>query len=311
MTTRRRGTVLGGVLALLALPVVIAVAEATWFRTHMANNGRLTSAGLEREYLVYVPKSYDARTPTSLVIVLHGAGLYPGAQRDFSRWNEVADRHGFIVVYGAGRTSTGPRIWRVGPGPSLHQDVQYVSDVIDTLSTHYNIDPRRVYANGLSNGGGMSFALSCLLSHRIAAVGLVASAQTMAFELCPDSTPVPMIMFHGTADNAAPYEGGLSYVVTKPFPSMPRWAALWARRNRCDGKPVDSLVAPDVSVRAWRHCENDAEVKFYTIIGGGHTWPGGGPHPQWFVGRMTRSINASATMWEFFQRHPLRAVPQR
>ena len=304
--SRRRGLVLASLLTLLALPPVIAAVQAVRFRSLMDNNGRMRSAGLEREYLLYVPKSYDPRIPTSLVITIHGAGIYPAAQRDLSRWNDVADAHGFVVVYPAGLTTVGPRIWRVGTGPALGQDVQFISDLIDTMRARYNIDARRVYANGLSNGGGMSFALSCTLPHRIAAVGLVGAALTIPFRWCPDPKPVPLIMFHGTADSAAKYHGGTSYVALEGFPDVPRWAADWARRNECASGPRDSATASDVTLRAWRRCRNDADVDFYIIAEGGHTWPGGGPHPEWFTGRVTQSIDASATMWQFFQRHPLR-----
>ena len=70
--------------------------------------------------------------------------------------------------------------------------------------------------------------------------------------------------------------------------------------------PVDSLVAPDVVRRAYTGCAGDAAVVLYTIRGGGHTWPGGGPLPEWFVGTTSSSIDASSLMWEFFREHPLR-----
>src|SRR5574341_1579817 len=83
-------------------------------------------------------------------------------------------------------------------------DVQFIADLIDTLAARYNIDRPRVYANGLSNGGGMAFAISCTLSDRIAAVGVVAPALFMRWSDCTDQRPVPMIAFHGTADRQVP-----------------------------------------------------------------------------------------------------------
>ena len=77
-----------------------------------------------------------------------------------------------------------------------------------------------VYANGISNGAGMAFVLSCTLSERIAAVGMVAAAQFLPFSWCTDPEPVPMISFHGTADTAAPYQGGKGWVSPLSLPDV-------------------------------------------------------------------------------------------
>ena len=302
-----RRLVLGAALALIGLPVVVVPIEAVSFYLANRDNGSFVSSGVKREYLLHVPGSYDRSRPTPLIISLHGAGLWGAAQRDMSRWNDVADREGLIVVYPSGVGGTGVRVWHEDDG----RDVTFIAALIDTISAHFNIDPARVYANGLSNGGGMSFALSCTLPDRIAAVGLVASAQLLPFTWCPDRHPVPMINFHGTSDGAAPYNGGTSWVVLddKRFPSQLTWTANWAQRNHCAPNPVDSAVAPDVTRRAYVNCADDAAVVLYIIRGGGHTWPGGGRMPEWFAGLTNRSIDATSLMWAFYREHPLRDTP--
>jgi polyhydroxybutyrate depolymerase len=300
-----RRLVLGAALALIGLPVVMAPIEAVSFYTANRDNGSFVSSGEKRDYLLYVPRSYDRSRPTPLVISMHGAGLWGAAQRETSLWNNLADEQRFIVVYPSGIGGKGVRIWRAEPGPGLMKDVRFISELIDTLKASYNIDATRIYANGLSNGGGMSFALSCTLSDRIAAVGMVAAAQTLPWRWCTDHRAVPMIAFHGTADPEVPYNGGSSWVSPRPFPSTPRWAENWARRNRCEPKPVESTVAADVTRREYTNCAYDAGVVLYTVQGGGHTWPGGTPLPQWFVGRTTQGVNATRLMWTFFREHPL------
>ena len=305
---RDRRFVLGGALALIGLPVVMVPIEAVAWYSANADNGSFVSSGVKREYLLYVPKSYDRVKPTPLIISMHGAGLWGAAQKDMSQFNRVADREGLIVVYPSGIGGRGIRIWHEEEeGPGLPRDVKFISELIDTLEAHYNIDSTRIYANGLSNGGGMSFALSCTLSHRIAAVGLVASAQLLPFKWCTDRHPVPMIDFHGTSDPEAPYRGGSSWVAPgqKGFADQVAFVANWAQRNKCAPRPRDSRVAPDVVRRVYTRCANGADVELYTIEGGGHTWPGGGHHPEWFVGRMSYSIDASQVMWAFFRQHPL------
>jgi polyhydroxybutyrate depolymerase len=303
---RRRKGVIGAVLVLIGLPVVLTLVEAVSFYALNRSNGTIVSSGLRREYLLYVPVSYDRNRPTPLVITMHGGAMWPAAQKEASQWNRVADEHGFIVVYPSGVSGRGPRAWRAGGGPGLLRDVQFISDLIDTLRVSYNIDPTRIYANGLSNGGGMAFVLSCTLSGRIAAVGVVAPAIFLPWSACTDRRAVPMIAFHGTADRAVPYNGGTSWVAPNVFPNIPAWTATWARRNRCGTSPVESVVAADVSRREYTHCADDAAVVLYTVQGGGHTWPGGGPLPEWFVGRTSNSIDASSQMWAFFREHRLR-----
>ena len=302
---RDRRLVLGTTLALIGLPVIMAPIEAVTFYSANRDTGSFVSSGEKREYLTYVPSTYERSKPTPLVISMHGAGLWGATQRDVSQWNREADRHGFIVVYPSGVGGKGVRIWSVQPGPRLLKDVRFIRELIDTLRATYNVDTTRIYANGLSNGGGMSFVLSCTMSNRIAAVGLVASAQTLPWKWCTDTLPVPMISFHGTADPVTPYRGGRTWVSPRQFPSVRTWTANWAARNRCGPAPVASTVAPDVTRLEYTNCTNDASVVLYTIKNGGHTWPGGGPLPEWYVGRTSTSIDATAVMWSFFHDHPL------
>jgi polyhydroxybutyrate depolymerase len=301
----RRTIVIGAVLVLLGLPAMLALIDAVSFHARNQNNGSIVSSGQKREYLLYVPRSYDRTKPAPLVISMHGAGGWPVQQMELSEWNRLAENHGFIVVYPSGIDSAGPRVWHVGGG-GLGSDVTFISDLIDKLEAAYNIDPARIYANGFSNGGGMAFVLSCTLTDRIAAVGMVGAAQTLPWTWCTDPRPVPMIAFHGTADRMAPYNGGRSPIASDLFPNIPAWTANWARRNRCAPAPVESAVAADVTRREYTNCADSAAVVLYTIRGGGHSWPGGGPLPEWMVGPTSHGVDATNQMWAFFRAHRLR-----
>ena len=300
-----RRWVIPAVLAIIILPLLLVLLEAVTFHVENRNNGTLVSSGKTREYLLYVPATYDRRKLTPLMISMHGAGMLPAFQRDTSGWNKLADEYGFIVVYPAGRGV--PKIfpmdgWRT---PSQMPDVRFISALIDTLTTTYNIDPARIYADGLSNGGGMAFVLSCTLSGKIAAVGLVASAQLLPWKWCTETRPMPMIALHGTADTFTPYDGGKTFIHSRPFPSIPGWATQWAKRNQCAANQAESMVAADVKRRAYTNCADHADVVLYTILGGGHTWPGGALLPEWFVGKTNYNIDASRVEWAFFLEHPL------
>jgi polyhydroxybutyrate depolymerase len=155
---------LAGTLSL----AIAALAALLYFQIHRAN-GHIISSGKKRRYLLYVPKSYHPERPTPLVISIHGFAEWPAHQAEISHWNQVAEENNFIVVYPCG---TGfPLRWFAGGWANTLQDVQFISDLIDRLVRDFNIDPSRIYANGLSNGGGMSFMLAAHLSQRIAAFG--------------------------------------------------------------------------------------------------------------------------------------------
>ena len=303
----KRKSVIRVVLVLIGLPVVLVLMAAAWISVLNRTNGTIVSSGQKREYLLYVPRSYDRTKPTPLVISLHGAAVWPAHQMNTSRWNTLADEYGFIVVYPSG-TGVGPRIWHVDRGAGLPRDVRFISGLIDTLEAVYNIDPTRIYANGFSLGGGMAFVLSCTLSDRIAAVGMVAAAQTLPWNWCTDHRAVPMIAFQGTAD-LVPYQGGPSPDPFNPlrFPAVRDWTANWARRNQCGSHPVESAVAADVTRLEYTNCADDAAVVLFTIQGGGHQWPGGKPLPTWIFGHPSNSIDATSAMWAFFREHRLQS----
>src|SRR2546428_8473213 len=102
--------------------------------------------------------------------------MWGAAQKETSQWNRVADEHGFIVVYPSGEGGGGPRVWQESDGAEPSRDVRFISELIDTMEVRYNIDPRMIYANRLSNGGGMSFAPSRTRSDRIRTVGIVSAS---------------------------------------------------------------------------------------------------------------------------------------
>lgn len=270
-------------------------------------NGKIESSGQTRTYLLYVPESYRPDSPIPLVISLHGYAEWPAHEMQLSGWNKLADEFGFIVVYPSG---TGfPKHWhdtgRAEPGEETLTDVRFISDLIDKLEQEYNIDPKRVYANGLSNGGGMSVLLACDLSDRIAAIGSVSGAYLIPEQECRPSRPFPLIAFHGTADPIVPYHGGPSEVFELPFPDVPGWIGHWAADNGCSNIPQVLPPSGSVDGIVYGNCEQDASVIFYTINGGGHAWPGSAPLPEWLVGKTTQDLDATRVMWGFFERHPL------
>jgi polyhydroxybutyrate depolymerase len=299
-------TLLMIMVSILVLSMILLLTFVIVYQISDLSTGTLVSSGEKREYLLYVPESYDPTAPTPLVLAFHGFAEWPAHEAHISRWNDLADEKGFIVVYPSGTSY--PKRWRtMGLTNTVDDpqiDVDFISELIDHLSILYNIDPARVYANGLSNGGGMSYLLACRLSDRIAAIGSVAGAYTYPLQNCSPSRPVPLIAFHGTADPVVPFQGGPSESFDVPFPNVPAWMAAWAERNQC-AQTSEFQVSANIRGVTYSDCAQNAEVVFYTIDGGGHTWPGGNPLPVWITGPTSTEIDATRVTWAFFEKHPM------
>ena len=301
-------------LVLIGLPIVLGLILYGFFYSvfyfpnwSSAATGTIVSSDEKREYLLYVPKTYDAAKAMPLVITLHTSMSWDSSAMAISQWNKVADENGFIVVYPEG-SGFGPKSWEMtgSETPAHMPDVTFISTLIAKLEASYNIDTTRIYANGMSNGGGMAFVLSCTLSDRIAAVGMVSAGLYPDWNWCTDHRPVPVIAFHGTADPICPYNGGPSKLTGDSFPSVRGFVANWSRRNQCRLSPIESSVAADVTRLEYTNCADDAGVVLYTVTGEGHQWPGGKPIvASWLVGPYSHSIDATRTMWAFFRLHHL------
>ncbi|MEW6717344.1 MAG: PHB depolymerase family esterase [Chloroflexota bacterium] len=270
----------------------------------------LDSGGKRRCYMLYTPPGYFHDQPLPVVISLHGFASNPRGQQWFSEWNELADEVNFLVVYP--QASSFPLRWNSSYGYSSTDtdDVQFFSDLIDQLSNMQEVDRHRIYVNGISNGGGMSGRIACELADKVAAIGSVAGFFAGFPGDCNPSRPVPVIAFHGTADPLVKYYGGTVSDVhggtetTDPvvYPSFESWGEWWAGCNDCTSKEPLSETGEVRGIR-YTNCQQNAEVVLYTIVGGGHTWPGGPSVP--FIGETTQEIQASEVMWAFFEAHPL------
>jgi polyhydroxybutyrate depolymerase len=115
-----------------------------------------------------------------------------------------------------------------------------------------------------------------------------------------------MIAFHGTADQIVPYQGGASGDGETRLPVVPSWIAAHAELNGCSPSPAELAASGKASGVLYTDCTEGADVVLYTIDGGGHTWPGGEPLPEWITGYTSPDIDATRVMWEFFSRFSIR-----
>jgi polyhydroxybutyrate depolymerase len=273
----------------------------------------LESGRMQRGYLLYVPGSYDPARPMPLVISLHGFASNPAGQKYLSGWETLAEKENFLVVYPQGTSS--PLRWNASADLSTGQvdDVAFMRDLLANLRQLLNIDQSRIYINGMSNSGAMTTRLVCEMADVFAAVGIVSGPPVNIPGGCHPARPVPLIAFYGTADPLVKYNGGTidSSPATRllrlpthrgSLPPVKSWIEAWAQRNGCNLTPQILPGRGETSGVRYTGCQQEAEVVFYTIDGGGHTWPGGSPT---FVGKTSHSIDATSEMWGFFKTHAM------
>lgn len=280
---------------------------------------QLQSGGRERSYALHVPPNLPANRAVPLVLMFHGGGGTPDyAERD-SGFSAVADRENFLVAYPAAYRKS----WNDGravPSIPSHRekvdDVAFVAAMIDAIALRHQVDAKRIYATGISNGGIFSHYLGARLASRIAAIAPVVGgiAAPYADQFAP-TEPVAAMLIHGTEDPLVPYAGG-AVTVLGPWQrgavlGVDAAAAKWIAANGTATTPhalaaMDNVPDDDCRVerRVYGGGQAGTEVAVYKLAGAGHTWPDGKQYlPAALIGSVCREFNGATEIWQFFRRH--------
>jgi poly(hydroxyalkanoate) depolymerase family esterase len=260
-----------------------------------------------RDYKLFVPAAgHD--TPRPLVLMLHGCTQDPD---DFARgtgMNELASRHGVLVLYPAQAQRANPqRCWnwfkhnhqgRERGEPAL------LAALVAEVAAKHDVDPRRIYVAGLSAGGAMAAILGDGFPEVFAAVGVhsglprgaakdvhsaLAAMSGAAIEppVAPRANPQspPTIVFHGDADGTVHPSNG------------ERVIAAGAPGNPSDSHPGCTGAGRAFTRHLHRDHDGNVRAEHWVIHGAGHAWSGGrveGSHTD------PLGPDASAEMLRFF-----------
>lgn len=273
--------------------------------------------GIPRTYIVYVPTSYDPAQPMPLVLGLHGRTSNGVNTAASSGMNFLAEKYGFIAVYPDGLNGEWNYVREI---PIYdygdHDDVAFLSSLIDDLSLGLNINQDRVYAFGISNGGFMVQRLACEAPERFAAfASVIAQAYWGLDPFCEGQPPVPIMFINGTEDPIVSWEGlqrtnTEGQQVSVIF-STEETLEFWGIHNRCipdfDHIELPQLGAsPQTEVHRFDYegCAEGSALRIYAVVGGGHTWPGIDWGNEALLGRTNYDIEAGEEIWQFFAEHP-------
>jgi len=312
------------VLVLLALDLASCASTARNGDPHpgaaLDRKMDLRAGGFRRSYRVHVPRGYTPDRTWPLVVVIHGAFSGAREMEKHSRFSELADREGFIVLYPNGMGLFGLlRHWNAGhccgkAAGDRVDDVGFVMAALQEVRELLHVDPRRIYAVGFSNGGMLVHRLAAEKPEVWAAVAPLAGsaggrkdANHPWWHIPDPALPVSVLMMQGLRDEQIPYLGGR--VGGKPgareYLSAEDSARFWARSDGCEEPPeTREIMGGIVTLHAWKNCRNGTEVVLYTLHEWGHVWPGKPFTTEALEpGDPFLEFDAAEITWQFFQEH--------
>jgi polyhydroxybutyrate depolymerase len=225
----------------------------------------ITSEGIEREFFVDLPASYNIDNKLPLVLSFHGSGgTY---QRQASFYADLVDRDNFIGVFPQGLNGRWNSVI-VNTVDDVANDVKFISEIIDYLIANYSVDEDRIYALGNSNGGGLVHRLGVEMPNTFAAI--VAMSASVENGLAVDHQYSQSILqIHGQKDQTVPYYGGKGPFGIE-FMSAENSIAFWAESNGCQSVPQVDKSKKEFVIYSYGDCRNDVSVQLLTIVNGNH-----------------------------------------
>jgi len=277
--------------------------------------------GSKRSYLIHIPNAYKADKSMPLVIIIHGAFSTAKEMERQSGFIELADKEKFIAVYPNGAYGIFGLLqhWNAGhccgkAASDNIDDVGFLDMVIADVAERFDIDKKRIYMVGFSNGGMLTYRFAAERSEVVAAIATVgatlggrASEDDSIWMVPHPSRPVPLVSFHGKQDLNVPYEGGRSPLKrnTREIFSIEQSMKFWVENNKCEDTPVTENLYQGIIARdTWTAINNDnSEVILYTIEGWEHKWPG-----KYFTEKLRddhplKGFDAAEIIWQFFSNH--------
>ncbi len=242
-----------------------------------------TVFGGERPATLTVPTTYDATTPTPLVVALHGYYTNPDYVMAYLRLDTFAEDHGALLIAPDGTMDPDDNyFWNASDaccdlfdaGPD---DVGYLATMVGEIRAAYNVDPARIFVIGHSNGGFMALRLACEHPEIFAAAISHAGA---APSTCTPATPVSVLQVHGDTDSTIQYTGGTltqNNGSTVTYPSATETVAALAAADGCAATteslaPIDLINMAGDETLVTRHtgCPSGIDSELWTAPDGGH-----------------------------------------
>jgi poly(hydroxyalkanoate) depolymerase family esterase len=296
-----------------------------WLSGHLARDDA-------REFKLYVPAAAQRSRPVPLVVMLHGCTQTPASFADSTRMNALAENGVFLVLYPEQKPSANPaRCWNwfvpANQARGSGEPAQIVA-MVEQVAREHAVDRTRVYVAGLSAGASMSAILAACYPDVFAAAALhggtmykaassfPAAQKVMLTAKGPDPdalgaeawacggrqrTMTPVMVWQGEGDNVVNRRNAEH--VVRQFAKLNDWADDGRANGSLPQKPSKDggQVAGGYGYAVTRYeYRGRPLIEYYQVATMGHAWSGGKDGVRFSD---PKGPNASALMWEFFQRH--------
>jgi len=264
--------------------------------------------GRDRYYKTHLPLGYNYQKKYPLVFVFHGGLGNPELMDKQTGFSDKSDKEGFIVVYPYGTGSFDKKLltWNTwdccGYADKKNiNDIDFIIEVYNEIVSKYNVDEKRIYATGMSNGGMMCYLLACEVPEKFAAFAPVVAAMFDTTS-CNPKSEASLIIFNSLDDEHIPYSGGIgekSLVDVEKLP-VETTVNLWVKKFNCyfmNNSESSSFVKTSYKNN------NGTEIVLYKMLSGGHSWPGGEKIRR-FADNPVKNVSATDLIWEFFKNNP-------
>jgi len=264
--------------------------------------------GLNRKFMYYIPSGIENLTSVPVVFFLHGMGASAqiGVNVLGPQYHARAERDKAIVVYpDATSKHWNDRLGGSYPLTDSIDDVGYLSALIDLFILDFKANPKRVYFSGSSNGGMMTYRLSCDIPDKIRAIApFISTISPNVAREFSQAKPIPIIITSGTADSIIKWNGGTIKVTRTPvILSGDENVAYWVARNGVRKKAkitnLPDIETGDNSTVEVQHYKGKNDVVLYKIIGGAHTHPTLRAPGKALVKGLNMDYNSFEMVWDF------------
>lgn len=275
---------------------------------------KISQDGMDRFYMVHVPKNYNPKNPAPLLFAIHGGGGNMKIQANDEYYKQISksEEVGFIAVFpnGYSKFQSGSfATWNAGKccGDARDKkidDVSFFRTMVKNLSSQMNIDPKKIYATGMSNGAMMAYRLACEMTDTFAAIAAVAGTDNTID--CKPTKAISILHIHAKDDDHVNFEGGAGKKAASAdkitnFKSVPSTIEKWVEFNQCVKAESSSVMYKQGSFcTIYPKCRDNVKVDLCVTPTGGHSWPGG-KKPRGEKDTF-QGLSANDVMWNFFKR---------
>jgi len=251
--------------------------------------------------VLYLRPAQPAAGPAPLIVMLHYLGGVGDDMADLTGVSELVRDQGAWVMLPEAYNGKWNYNMLMGEASTVN-DVAFLDSLIADALARYPLDAGRVYMTGYSGGGLMTLRYACERPARIAAAAVAGALLIRSLaDKCDTSPPVPVALFQGEKDTVVEYGGDTIMM------SAPETAYFWAAANGCAPQPLSTFLLDGivdgtrVHLDRWGACSQGEAVELYSVLEGGHTWPGAMDHSPG-LGRTTQDVAATPALWSFFRR---------